>query len=76
MTEEVLSLLEQAEKCRRLAKSINDEAAAKGLRKLADDFMARANGIMNATEPDERITLCTTHAHPQAASIRTSRSSA
>ena len=47
---EALSLLEQADRCRRLAAGLNDPKAAEALRRLAEDLARRAAAL--AVEPD------------------------
>jgi hypothetical protein len=48
---EALYLLEQAERCRRLAVSLNDPLAALALMKLAEDFVRRAEELTNEPRP-------------------------
>ncbi|MBV9883907.1 MAG: hypothetical protein JO276_12945 [Sphingomonadaceae bacterium] len=49
---EATYLLEQAERCRRLAANLNDQRAAAALLRLADDFARRAAELTdNAPRP-------------------------
>jgi hypothetical protein len=46
-------LLEQAERCRRLARDSTDPVLRDSLLKLADEYAARAGDLENASEYDE-----------------------
>lgn len=48
---EALYLLEQAERCRRLAAGLTGPHAAKALHQLADDFSRRAADLTNEIPP-------------------------
>jgi hypothetical protein len=46
-------LLEQAERCRRIADKINEPTAAEALRRLADDYQREADAIGRAGRKSE-----------------------